>query len=306
MTDYSYTPETGFQMNTGFGFKTIWVIESLPDGDYRTGRELYDDTLVFYNIRDPELCVEFVEVVDRAGLFSVLQQVKSRVQQTGQVPLLHLEAHGDVDGLQLKHGEFITFEELMAPLRDINILVQNNLFVVVAACRGAHLIKGIDLDKRSPVWGFCGPSREISADDVHHGYRAFYEEAVTSANMNLALAKLKEAIPHCADHFHLLNSEYLFLLAYREYFTQTTTPQAIEERINRLSATLRAELPGPMDWHEAERMLQVRFGTEEGWRSDFERLKANFFFHDLYPAGASLPNPTYEDAMRFTMLSDSQ
>ena len=297
MTEYGYTDRTGVTLKTEFGFRTIWVIESLPEGEYRTGKELREDVLYYLQIKDPGLYVEFVEVEGRTDLFVALATVKSTIERTGQVPLLHLETHGAVEGLSLKSGEFVRYDDLFLPLREMNILVQNNLFVVVAACSGAHLIQIINPSARSPVWGFCGPSKEVTAQDIFRGYKAFYKEAVTTGDMNRALSQLKAAIPHCADLFHIWNSEYLFLHAFRRYLTDWCSPQAIDRRTDAIIAKSKADLGDAPNWREYERNIRTRLGTEEGQRREFDRLKRHFFFHDLYPRVDALPNPSFEMAM---------
>jgi len=304
MADQNQSPDKGLTLHTGFGFKTIWLLESLPDGQYHTGRELHRTVLLPRQREDPGLLVEFVDIPNRAALFGALEKIRSTLASTGQVPLIHLETHGDKKGVSLKSGEHVLYEELCPVLRKINVLAQNNLFVVVAACNGVYLsfILSNSLTDPSPFWGVCGPSVEISAGDVIDGYSAFYGEALVSADMNAAIGRLKQAIPHHADKFNIWNSEYLFMLAFRHYLHVHCNPKAIDQRAESIVKEARAGLGTALDAEQCDRYVRERLGTEDGQKREFERMITRFFMHDIYPRNPSLPSPSFEDMRRIRLV----
>ena len=57
------------------------------------------------------------------------------------VPIIHISAHGDGDGLQMSNGEKLDWEELKALLRPVNEALKNTLFVCMSACQGYSGIK---------------------------------------------------------------------------------------------------------------------------------------------------------------------
>lgn len=296
MADHHQSPGNGLTLHTGFGFKTIWLLESLPDGEYHTGRELYRTVLLPRRRENPGLLVEFVDIPNRKALFRALKKIRSTLASTGQVPLIHLETHGDEKGMSLKSGEFVRYEEICPVLRTINVLAQNNLFVVVAACNGAYLsfILSNNLTDPCPFWGVCGPSVEISAGDIIDGYAAFYHKALDSADMNAAINRLKEAIPRHADKFNIWNSEFLFLLAFRHYLQAYCSSAAIDQRTEAMVKKAKADLGEALDAGKCKRYVRERLGTEDGQRRDFERMRESFFMHDIYPKNPSLPSPSFE------------
>ena len=291
-------------MKTGFHFKTIWVIESLPNGEYRTGKELYDDVLYYKHIQDPNVLVEFVEVTDKSSLKEQLGKILLTLKSTGQIPLIHFETHGNKEGLELKSGDFVLYEDLCQILREINILTQNNLFVIVAACNGAYLsfILKNSLTMPCPFWGICGPSVKINAVDIIAGYSAFYDEAFISANMNAALDRLKQSIPHHANNFNIWNSEYMFVHAFKHYLHDYCNSNAVDQRTKSILQQVQSGLNDTFSAEKIESYVRERLGTENGQRQEFERMKALFFMHNLYPGVSSLPNPSFGEMMKFRLL----
>lgn len=303
MTEYNHSPEKGFSMRTICGFKTIWVIESLPAGDYCTGKTLYEDVLRYKNFNKPKLIVELIDVQDRKNLIDVLEKISEDSKSTGHTQLLHLETHGNTEGMSLKNSDFIRYEELLPCLREINVLSQHNLFIVVAACQGAYMAKLL-ADKLTlvcPFWGICGPSDTISAEDLIKGYTAFYDELLLPSSFGDALAKLKQAIPNHGVKFTILNSEYLFMVAYKNYLESKCSKEAVEKRIRAMvvkSAGNRAEY---LNVEDLERRARSSFGTVAGQQLDFDFLKEKFFLHDIYPRNELLPNPSFEMMMKIKL-----
>jgi len=175
MTEYSYSPEKGLTLRSGFGFSCVYVIESLKDVERKTGEELYHDLLKYEKINDPNIIVEYREVNNREELFKELESIHDILKSTGKVPLIHFETHGNKDGIALKSDEFVPYKILLPLLREINIIAQNNLFIVVAACNGGNMsfiIKDC-LNEACPFFGVLGPTEMITAKEVINGYKAF-------------------------------------------------------------------------------------------------------------------------------------
>jgi hypothetical protein len=184
-------------------------------------------------------------------------------------------------------------------LREINVLAQNNLFVMVAACHGAHLMKMIDPTDRSPFCGVFGPSEELTARDVFVGYKAFYEEALTSSGMGAALQALKRAIPHKADKFTIWSSEHLFMMAFRHYIAQHCTGVGLEVRVREMLQEIQEEKGlDPIEWSSMGEQLRQRLSGQKGQHEDYEKFRHKFFMHDLYPAVPDLPSPEFERMMQ--------
>ncbi len=300
MSEYGYSEESGFSLKSGFGCKTIWVIESLRPGDYRTGKELFDDVLYYKHVQDSGLLVEFREVEGRDGLFSVLDEINIDLRTAGNIPLIHFDTHGNQNGFELRSGEFIPFEELLPSFRQINEFAQNNLFVVAAACHGEHLayILHDSLLLPCPFWGVCGPSVEIRAGDLLKGLKAFYEALISTASINTAVESFRAAAPPGTESFRAWNSEFLFLIAFRFYMENARNPYQVDERITRMIEQHRRGALHKLNDDAFREYLRQELGTMEGQSRGFSEMKHRFFMHDKFPENQSKFNPSFEDMLR--------
>lgn len=81
MSEYEFSPVNGFVIRTSFSFSMVCIIESLPDSDRKTGRELYDDVLSIEKINDPSLSIDYYNVCHKQELFDRLHLIK-RIPRT--------------------------------------------------------------------------------------------------------------------------------------------------------------------------------------------------------------------------------
>lgn len=61
---------------------------------------------------------------------------EAMAQAQGQIPILHISAHGFSDGIQLSSGEIIQWAELRELLLPINKALNGNLIVCMSTCEG--------------------------------------------------------------------------------------------------------------------------------------------------------------------------
>ena len=74
-------------------FNAIFAIESLPDGDLKTGRDLYD-SVVLPATRPMGTHTEFRTVRNAEQLAIALSDVARCIHLRGHLPILHFETHG--------------------------------------------------------------------------------------------------------------------------------------------------------------------------------------------------------------------
>ena len=131
----------------------LHIVESLQSRDLKTGARLRQQLAAMAASHPRPLPVHFWSEQTRAGFVGRLKQIESDVRSTGRPPILHLETHGNRDGLLVTSGETVTWADLVGPLTNINITARLNLLVVVAACDGESLLSVIQAHDRAPVWG---------------------------------------------------------------------------------------------------------------------------------------------------------
>jgi hypothetical protein len=150
-----------------------WIIEWLGPQDQKTGRLLHD----WLQDRRPGWSA-YVPCKSKAGVLAAIERATVRAQQSRIVPLLHLEAHGDEIGLGSPDGlgasELLTWEELAAPLQQLNLATACNLVVLVAACTGFAGIKAFFRGPRAPAVALVGSTDRIVEGNLLRGTKEFY------------------------------------------------------------------------------------------------------------------------------------
>lgn len=150
-----------------------WIVEWLNPQDQKTGRLLHD----WLQGRRPSWSA-YVPCKSKADVLAAIERATVRAQQSGIMPLLHLEAHGDEIGLGGPDGlggsELLTWEELADPLQRLNLATGCNLVVLVAACTGFAGVKAFFRGPRAPAVALVGPTDRIVEGDLLRGTKEFY------------------------------------------------------------------------------------------------------------------------------------
>jgi len=151
----------------------IWIIEWLPSGDLRTGRQLHK----WMQSRRRGWSAYFKCESKQDVLFAIEHAI-DLAQNSKMSPVLHFEAHGNENGLGKEYGsghvEFIGWNEITKSLQKLNLATRCNLVVVVAACIGFAGIKALVQGPRAPAIALVGPNASIRADNLLSATKEFY------------------------------------------------------------------------------------------------------------------------------------
>ncbi|MNQ53372.1 hypothetical protein D3C85_674100 [compost metagenome] len=192
--------------------KHIVVIQSLFDGDKKTGAELYNDTIrmqiEYVQAQNIKMTHSFHNVEDKETLIDILKYygVNSAYMQGGVV--IHLEIHGlgDLEGLILKNGSTINWGILSDLFREININTCNKLYITMATCYGRYLYKGVDPKKKSPYSGYISASQEVSTGEVMEDFTLLFQSLIGNGNLVKSYLELDER----GSNFYYKDSERIF------------------------------------------------------------------------------------------------
>ena len=220
-----------------FDFNKIYVIESLDSYERLTGKELYTDFLRWQEYKFKELKAEYFSVADRNDFFDRLTKIKHECVEKKHYPILHLEIHGDKEnkqGLVLQSKQLVTWDELYKYFVEMNVSIGNNLFITLAVCHGAYLMKIIRHDKPAPFYGFVGSFDEITASDLLLRYNEFYEEFFNSFKLEKAMEKLHKANPDVPSTYTFISSEKTFEIVYNKYIKENFSKEKFEKRIKKV------------------------------------------------------------------------
>lgn len=154
-----------------FRVTDVWIIEWLLPGEQKTGKLLHD----WIQEQRPG-CSTYSPCKSKMDVFAAIEGAITRAQQSKIIPVLHLEAHGDEDGLNDGSGGpgLLRWNELTAPLQRLNLTTACNLVVFVAACTGFAAIKTFREGPRAPALALVGPDRSLTGSDILRGTKEFY------------------------------------------------------------------------------------------------------------------------------------
>lgn len=272
-------------------FSKITIIQSL-DKHY-TGRRLYEDIDIFIVAKDCKVKIELFNVATTIELLKLFTELTSEVSSSGEYPIIHIESHGsrEKDGLFLSSGDFVSWNDLKAPLINLNVATRNNLLVVLAACNGAYITEILQLIDRAPCWGLVGPKREVDYQAILTNFSAFYKEVLTSGDGDRAVKLLnKDAKEGDGDYFYK-NAESFFKEVFRKYKTVSCSPKSLKERARQIRKKLikskSAVLP-------SRNQIECHLGKT---KDTFEKYKNDFFMIDLFPENAKRFTIEYADVL---------
>jgi len=259
----------------GFGFYRVHILQSLPEGEWNTGLHLLR---FLENLPNTHGHLQFGRVRTKQDMFGALRQIKSTLLATGQIPLVHLEAHGNSDGLRLSSGEFVEWHELRASLTDINITCQMNLFVALSACSGESLVSMVRLSEPAPFWGCIGPRSEERSGILYDSFKAFYHRLLGSGDFRAALDAAGAGLPNGRRTLTFWPAEYFFVAAFREYLAQQCGEDKLKERAEWIARELiRA---GRHISSEMKKSIAINLANHE---HNFCRNRRVFLMLDRYP-----------------------
>lgn len=259
-----------------FNFNKIYIIESLNPRE-QSGKDLYDD-LLRWKIKN--LKSELIQVEDKSEFYEAIFHIIEEHKNFGYYPMLHVEVHGNKNGIELKSKEFINWEDFYQLLMEINMHLGNHLFLTLAVCNGAYLMRQIQLDKPSPFFGFIGSFEESSIEDLMIRYNEFYKELLESLDVYSATKRLIECNQPDISVYAYIGSEEIFNIVcenLKTIYTDENFEQKINDRIRYSNKKFETEKQ-EMDYREIFRNLLIIFF--ENYR---EIYKAKFFMTDEFP-----------------------
>jgi hypothetical protein len=196
--------------------KHIVVIQSLLEGE-RTGLTIYNDVIkrrIDHLQQDSiKMTHVFFDVATKEALIDSLRYINANARYVPGGILIHLEMHGNMDGLALADNSRIGWKELVELLRPINIGTCNKLFLTMATCYGRYLYKGVDPYEKSPYSGFISASERVVEEEIEIKFSLLFESLIEYGNIVFAYTELEKT----ESNFYYKDSERVF----EEAFLQT-------------------------------------------------------------------------------------
>ena len=191
---------------------TIVIIQSLKEGDLKTGELLYDNLSSSLPLKFPDTSVKFYDVKDKRELAEIVYKIYNDIED-GEVLTLQIEAHGCEEGIGLASEELVTWEQFFGIIKPINQKMLNLLLVCMSMCYGGALITHFEPQKRAPYRAFIGTGSTIKAGILLDGFTAFYENYHNLLDSFAAFEAMKKATIDAStgkSPFWMMTSEDVF------------------------------------------------------------------------------------------------
>lgn len=190
----------------------VIIIESLPNGDCKTGTNLYNGLLKYKSHIKSEFFAELHIVQTRTDFFSEFQQLACDIDNNTMISI-HIEAHGGESGLKLASSEIITWKELHDILRPINIKLLGLLHLAIATCYSFPFTWSIDISQRASFKTVVFTKREMTADEIERGFIEYYQDffnILDSFNsLNAIQKEVNDGDPHKSP-FQIMVADWAF------------------------------------------------------------------------------------------------
>lgn len=228
-------------------FNKIAIIESIPDGDEKTGKILYDDIRNINILNDEKIIISFDQVSSEMELVALLGGLCADVQQKGLYPIIHIECHGEAEkkGLILSNKDFISWSKLYELLQSINEVMDLNLLIVLAACFAFEMSFSVYAYQRAPFWGMLAPSEKIYPEELKKSFVSYYKTLIENTgkqdvpNGSLALESLQSHKPQ-QGAINFISAEYIFKLAFDGFMKDHNSSKAIKKQAQYICNELRS------------------------------------------------------------------
>lgn len=232
----------------------VFVIESLKEDEWATGKEIYESVIKGASEREG-FESHYGTAYDRKGFFDSMNSVVDAIIKKGHSPILHLEIHGSTsgEGFVLASDEMVTWEEFARYTRKINVFLKNKLIICLSTCYGSDLFKSVDFTKPAPFWGFVAPRASMNNDVLLDDYCTFYELFLGFKDLAAAVDSLDFFSDDCPYRF--ISAELMFDVLWEMAKNDPPKFPAKMTRLERRAAArdINSPLSGDLYWKNLKR-----------------------------------------------------
>lgn len=259
-----------------FSFNKIYVLESLPAHERHTGKELYDDLIARMPYFHSELLVDYRSIDTILTWDNVMQDILLDCEQNKNVPILHFEVHGDINGrgLVTSSKQLVTIEHVGEQLREINVATGCNLLITLGVCKGLYLLFNMLLSRPMPFIGAVGSFDDLNNNDIYLRYYDFYDTFFRTLDIGKSLVALQNANPDMPSSYRYIAADELFYKNYQIYLDTQCTPEALQRRAQ---SEISKHFPN-LNRNQRREKERLFISEEKRSRARFFKEHASIFF----------------------------
>lgn len=270
-------------------FDRIHIIEWLRPDDMRTGWELFGEIEPLGIASKPQVPVTFQAVSTRQAFVDQLREIERQEREHPSGSIIHIETHGDSDGIGTGDDDGLLWPELMRELVPINLASGLNLIVFLAACEGIWGIQMTQPVERAAYLGLIGPAAPIGAGSLARACVTFYRKILRDRD-GVGVIEAMNLASGTPDLFLGVRAVDLFQLVWRNFMKGAGS----EEQIFKRRAAESFHAGRPLKLAEEER-LRARVRAQ--LRHFFEVMRREFFFIDTFPLNDARFPLRFEDCL---------
>lgn len=207
------------------------IIQSLKRDEKQTGQILHDELIKYKKFQEPNLSSFFYDIKSKKEFIQVLKSILYKVKNKGLHPIVHIEMHGNEDGIQTNNMEIISWQTIIPLLREINILMRNYLVVSLGVCHGVNIISQINPLQRAPFRSIIGVINSINQIELMSSFEELYDNYFFSFKINETIKSINQKLK--GVKFHHIFSEYCF----DQICNSSLNEEALNSLINTLAVT---------------------------------------------------------------------
>jgi hypothetical protein len=184
----------------------VYIVES-PSGDDlydgRTeGRALCESLVLAGHAHTYTLASDRVRLERALSTSSFDDRLLTEWRRHSAPPVIHISAHGNIDGIALSSGELISWHDLREMMSPINDKMSDGLLVCFSTCSGyASVRMSMYLeDNIRPFWAIVGSGGNVSWGDALVGFTSFYHHWFQNKNVADCVSAMRAASGH-SDFF---------------------------------------------------------------------------------------------------------
>jgi hypothetical protein len=156
----------------------------------------------------------------------------------GHIPLLHISAHGDMQGIQLSDGYLMSWAELKDHLRPVNRALNGSLVVCMSSCEGYSGIRmAMHIDESDlPYLALVGCGSKPTWGETAVAYATLYHQLWRGETIGEAVSAMRVASGNDLFFFQHAQTSRQDYIAY----LQSVNPALAQQNLESIAA---AETP---------------------------------------------------------------
>jgi len=199
----------------------VFIVEAPSDLDLfvrRTESEIIQRFVELSNMP----CVSNTAISSRVLTECLLTKLpQTMAQYPGHIPVLHISAHGNSEGIQLSMDDFLEWTQLREILKVVNKRLGGHLVLCMSSCEGYSAIRMAMYPEETefPYFVLVGCGSTPTWSETTLGYQAFYHHLLNRGE-NIFVA---------ADHMRSASGNHYFWLEHaektREFYIEFLRPK---------------------------------------------------------------------------------